>query len=203
MKWQSKAVVGVAIVLSASAGWALKPGVVKTIRDTVIVELPPTELLDEIEDLAIENRGIRARLEARELRAPSVIYTTDTVVPPPDTVIVSFRVDAGGVATLAPLIRRDSLYAPEIWSGINLSDCDEGFSIVNGNVVCDRARLGHVEAFLRLTGGAGLSGDSGDVFGASGGLQWTPSYRSGWAVQLGIDVTGRVYFGLQRGIRIF
>ena len=203
MKWRSKALVGVAILLAASAGWALKPEVVNTIHDTVIVELPPTELLNRIDALQIESDGWRARFEGREERRPSVIYTTDTVVVAPDTVFAAFRIDAGGLATLAPLIRADSLYAPQIWEGIDLSDCDEGFSIIAGKIVCDKARLGHLEAFLALSGGYPILGGTQDAFDASAGFQWTPSYRSTWNVELAIDVTGRAYLGLRKGVRIF
>ena len=206
MRWRSKALIGVALVLSASAGWALRPDVVETITDTVIVELPPTELLDRIDELQIENEGIRARLEGRELRAPSVIYKTDTVVGSPDTVFAALRIDAGGVATIAPLILgSDSIpgYRPEIWTGIDLSDCDDGLSVTGGTIVCDKARLGHLEAFLRLTGGHPLLPGTSDIFQASTGLLWTPSFRSTWAVEVAIDITGRVYLGLQKSVRIF
>ena len=199
MKWQSKVVVGVAILLAASAGWALKPSAV-VVQDTVRVELPPTELLDRIDALQIESGGWRARFEGREERPPSVIYT---VRPPPDTVFAAVRVGAGGWATLAPFIRADSLYTPEIWEGIDLSDCDEGFSISGGDIVCDKARLGHVQAFLRLTGGYTLPGAPTSPVGAATGLEWAPSYRSTWGVEVAIDVTGRVYVGLQKGLRIF
>lgn len=205
MKWQSKAILAVALILAASAGWALRPDVVRTIRDTVIVELPPTELLDRVEALRIENEGIRARLEAREERPPSVILRSDTVISPPDTVFAGLHVDAGGRATLAPLIlETDSVaYRPEVWQGIDVSDCDEGFSIVGGEIICDRARLGHLYGFLGLSGGQPLLGDSRDVFDATVGLLWRPSYRSGWAVEVAADVTGRVYVGVRREIRIF
>lgn len=138
----------------------------------------PQRLVEEVRGLRLENDGLRARLESREARQPRTIVRTDTVYQrlPPDTVYEALRVEGGRLST-GLLFRRDSVWVPELHRNIDVSDCDEGWSMAAGEVVCDRARFGH----LFLGGELALR--------PWVGVWWEPSYRSAWSVHVGY--TGR------------
>lgn len=183
----------VAVMLLA-LGWAFgskdrEPQVV-TVRDTVAYRI----YAHRLDQARIETEGLRARLEDVEARPPRVVTHTDTLVMPPDTVIRFVGVDSRGSLSIDMLISvPDSNKverAPEYHAGIDISDCDDGYAIQDGTVVCDRARLGHL--YLGINVGSETWG----------GAWWEPSYRSPWNAYAGHTGTEWV-FGLRRGWRVF
>ena len=188
------ALLGILVALAFFIGRGTTPDpVVVTRVDTI----PPTELLANLRALQIEHAGALNRLRARETVRPRVITRTDTLIPPPDTVLVAVRVDARGHAAMGIEIKADSLYKPELHDGIDLADCEDGGTWdASGEVVCDRARLGHLYAGFDIT--AGLDGAVGAT-----GLWWQPSYRSGWNASLTLDTDGILKAGVRKAWRLF
>lgn len=163
-----------AILLFVGKAWgsAGAPAVV-----TRIDSVPPAAYRARLAELAIDRDGLRARLEGIESRPPEVIVRTDTLIAPPDTVVRYVTVNSRGRLTYELLGQREdttALYAPELHEGVNVSDCDEGWQIQNGDVVCDPTRLGH----LYVVAGVGR-------YDALAGLEWEPSYRSLWEFSAG------------------
>lgn len=148
--------------------------IVNTITETVIQEVTPQEYQDLLAEHSLEPGGLRGFIEGIQERPPRVITIVDTLIPPPDTVFRFATVDSRGFLSLEMLSLRDSLYVPQLRTEVNVSDCDEGYSINNGRVVCDIARFGHLYAVP----GAGLRG-------AFAGLEWERSYRSSWQFSAG------------------
>ena len=176
-------------VLGWSIGRSAVPRVVVTEVDTV----PPAEMVRQLEDLRLEREGWRAALEAIEARGPETITRTDTLILPPDTVYRFVRVDGAGRLSVAVLGRVGPLYAPEIHRGIDVADCDDGYALQDGAVVCDRARFGH----LTVGPGVEIAGELLPYVGA----WWEPSYRSGWSVFVGYGKGWRLE--VRKGVRIF
>lgn len=206
MKWQSKVVLAVALVLAVAAGWALKPGVVRTINMVETIDLPPTDFASLWLEGQREIGTLRGRIEGLQSRPPSVIQRTDTLFAPPEVCVAGIDVDAGGVATL-PLLYLDSdslAYRPERHVGIDISNCDDGFSVTDGEVICDPARLGHLYLGVRLDAvyPIGLERES-SPFSAGAGAYWRPSYRSKWEIGAWLETDQRLRIGLRRGIQIF
>lgn len=167
---------------------APKPTVVTQI-DTVI----PQAFQDALQDARLEVGSLRSRLEGIRPVTPVTILRTDTLVLPPDTVVQFFRI-TGGQITVAPLVRRDSLWAPEI-STYRVGNCDESLSFQDGQLICDPARLGHL--WLGLGVDAGTDG----VYPTLAAM-WKPSYRSPWFVSM--QSTGiRHSLWVQRSVQIF
>lgn len=172
---------------------------------TQVDTVAPAEFYRAVTELAIEKEGLRARLEGRESRRPSVVVRTDTVVTPPDTVYDALRVTAAGTLTTSSLIRvaPDSV-TPELAQGIPIGDCDEGLYVANGEVVCDRARFGHLHVLANVS----LSAKQAEItfapeVSARSGAYWEPSYRSPWRVSLTYGIDQRLEIGVSRGVKIF
>lgn len=160
-----------------------------TVVDTVV----PEAFVEALEASQTEVGTLRARLEGVSVLQPSTIIRTDTVFTPPDTVVQSFRL-SNGTLTIAPLIRRDSVWVPEI-STYTVDNCDESVSFQNGQVVCDPARLGHIWA------GLGVMAGTDGVFPTLATM-WKPSYQSPWLAS--VMTTGvRHSIWVQRSIQIF
>lgn len=160
--------------------------------------IPPAAMVNEVQNLRLANHGLRAKLAGQEAVVPSTITVTDTLVTPPDTVLQLVRVE-DQTLTLAPLIKGDSLWAPEIHR-FDIAGCDDGFSWNAGELVCDRARLGH----LALYAEAGVAGHPFSpipnlAYQAAVGVQWTPSFRSGWRVSTALAMDGRATLTIRKG----
>ena len=141
----------------------------------------PIEYRRTLESLQIENAGLKARLEGVERRVPErIIVVRDTVLVP-DTVIRFVSVDSRGRLAVELLTGNGELRVPELHIGTDISNCDEGWQIQDGETVCDRARLGHLYVVPRLAREPML------------GLAWTPGYRSAW--QAGVGYSGRRWEG--------
>ena len=196
------------LLLSFSVGYAVKPrwqvplGPGRT--DTVAAE----QLLHRIENLTLERDGLRARLESVQSRPPAVVVRTDTVVTPPDTVFLPvLRTTAAGRLTI-PVLIADSLpgtYRPEVWRGFDTSDCDDGWSVQDGVLVCDRARLGHIGLGVASSFSTDFDTQRPAAFPliAEVGLYWTPSYRSTWEVSTSVGTDQRVRLTIRKLWRLF
>lgn len=182
----------VAVVL-VFVGKAWGSSQVDTVVRTQVDTVESGEYRAIAESYRIESEGLRARLEAVENRPPERIIRTDTVIQPPDTVLRFVTVNSRGRLAFELLLRRDSLYAPEIHAGVDVSDCDEGYAVQDGQVVCDQARGGHLYAVV----GAG-------VRYANSGIEWEPSYRSLWTFRAGylFPYEGRPRWTVQASRRV-
>lgn len=201
LKWLKFSVTNVAVVVIAlfigrcTADLPSMP--VITVRDTVA----PAALLDSISRMAIEVDGLKAKLHDRKPLAPERIVITDTLVTPPDTVLQLVALDRRGTLSLAPLIHRDSLWAPEIHQ-FDVSGCDDGFSWAAGELVCDRARFGHLSAYAALGAGTPVTGMSFSTSAALG-VAWKRSDKSAWTMGLEIDAAGRAQLEVVRDLKIW
>lgn len=135
----------------------------------------PVEYRRTLESLQIENDGLRARLEGVERREPERIMITDTVVLVPDTVYRFVSVDSRGRLAVELLMGEGELRVPELHTGTDISDCDEGWQIQGGETVCDRARMGHLFVTPRLARSPMIA------------VEWIPSHRSPWQAGIGFD----------------
>lgn len=191
----------VAGVLLICAGYSFRESG-ETVVITRVDTVPYAAFRDSLEGYRLESAGLRATLAGRDNSTPRAILRTDTFVTPPDTVLQLVRV-TGSILSIAPLIRRDSLWAPEIHS-FDVGRCDDGFSWAAGQLVCDRARFGHMSLYATL-------GVTGDPFGpmlspalnTEAGIQWTPSHRSPWRSFLAIRSNGSVGIGVTRLLPIW
>lgn len=175
------------ILLFVGRAWG--EGATETVTVTRVDSVVPAEYERRVEALTLERDGIRARLEAIEARPPRIITRTDTLTIPPDTVIRFVAVDSRGSLSLDLLTARDSLYAPELHEGIDISDCDEGYTIEAGEVTCDRAALGHLYVGPIASRRPSLA------------LWWQPSFRSPW--EAGVSYSGAWDVWVRRGVRLF
>lgn len=186
--------VGVALVC---AGYYAnrEPGETVVINHTRIDTVAPAGMMKLLEDGALENTRLNRLLRGYQSRPPIQIIRTDTLVTPPDTVLqlVSVR---GADLTVAPLIRADSGWAPEIHR-FDVGGCDDGWSWKAGDLVCDRARLGHLSAAVAVGASYPFGGR------ASAGLEWTPAFRSGWRASIQTDPVGRLTAAVTRSLRIW
>ena len=158
---------------AAVAEWWDEDVVEREVVTTVVRAVAPPEYREILRDYGLEPGGLRGFIEGIEQREPEVITIVDTLpAPPPDTVYgPTLRVDASGRLTfeLLTAVGDSALYARQIRERTRVTDCDEGFAIQGGTVVCDVARFGHLYATPR----AGLRS-------VAPGLDWEPSYRSPW-----------------------
>lgn len=181
--------VAVGVVLLVVGYSFREPG--ETVVLTRVDTIPYAAYRDSLKAERLSAAGWRAKLAGRMAITPTAITRTDTLVIPPDTVLQLVRVE-GPTLTIAPLIRVDSLWAPELHH-YQIGNCDDGWSWAAGELVCDRARFGHLSLYATL-------GATGAPFGATlnaalstgAGVEWSPSYRSGWRVSMAMDATGRL-----------
>lgn len=151
---------------------------------------------------------LRRTLEGRDTRRPATVTVYDTVVQlQHDTVTLALAVDSHGRLTQTVALPADSGgHRPADTAPIPVATCDDGFRVVGLAVECDRARAGHLVAFV----GAGLASEPwGQGLPPpvrphlAAGLRWTPSFRSLWSVELRGDAEGRVVLAVRRGLRLF
>lgn len=191
--------VALAVFVGRAWGGAGKSGDVITRVDTVA----PADYQDQLRAFYMERDGLRARLEGIESRAPEVIVITDTVVTAPDTVYSFVNVDSRGELSIEVLTRADDAtevgsmlpdstpirYRPSLYTGIDISDCDDGFQLRAGEVLCNRSRLGHAWVGPELSRSPSVS------------LWWKPNYRSPW--EAGVSFSGSWNFSIRRGIQVW
>lgn len=186
----------VAGVLLICLGYSFRePG--ETVVITRVDTIPYAAFRDSLESQRLEADGLRAKLAGRGVVQPRTILRTDTLVLPPDTVLSLLKSD-GRTLTIAPLIKgSDSLWTPEIHS-FDVGKCDDGFSWASGELVCDRARLGHFGPAVRLEAHADPFRRTTPIARATVGVEWIPSYRSGWRSFLGMGQDGSVVVSVSR-----
>ena len=174
----------------------------ETVVLTRVDTIPYVAFRDSLEAERLEVDGLRAKLAGHVRVEPVHIFRTDTLVTPPDTVVQLIRVE-GETLLLAPLIQTsDSLWAPELHR-FDIGACDQGWSWAAGELVCDRARLGHLRFFLQAGGSAHVVGDYHPQPHATAGLDWIPAFRSPWRAFMGMDRTGRLALGVVRSWNFF
>lgn len=184
------------VLLALFAGYAAKPSGPKprlARTDTV----PPAQLLEDIESLRQDNLGLKERIAGWEATPPRIVVKTDTLVTAPDTVFYPyFRASHRGLLTI-PVLVSDSLphYRPEIWRGFDISDCDDGWTVQDGQLLCNRPRLGHL--WVGLDSNLNYQSDMVQLV-ATAGLYWRPTYRSGWDVYAAVGTDGRAYLGFRK-----
>lgn len=149
--------------------------------------------------------ALRARSEAR----PRQVVIYDTVVRP-DTVILGLTVDRRGTAAVVAGARipdGDTIGYQPSERTLDVGRCDDGIVLQGEHLVCDRARAGHLVAWI----GAGVA--SSPVWGAgvpppitahvAAGLRWTPAYRSLWSAELRVEGDRRSVAEVRRGIQLW
>lgn len=171
---------------------------------TDTVEVPSPALLAMIDDLELERDGLRARLEGVEERPPPVVVRSDTVLAEcPAAVITAGRTDRGGILQLGRLDQVPGGWSPTLERGIDLSDCDEGWSIGPGGVICDRARLGHLELYGAAAVAYPLApGSDAGVVGEAG-LSWSPAFRSTLRLDFYATTRGTAGLRIRKGWRLW
>lgn len=173
------------------------PVYTQTFVDTVA----PAALLAAVEHGALENAGLKAKLKGYETRKPLTVIRTDTVVTPPDTVLQLVNV-MGEALTIAPLIKADSAWRPELHR-YDLSKCDDGWSWKSGSLICDRARFGHLSIYGEASAEANPFGPPLPAAAVQAGLAWQACYRCGTRISLGTDQAGRATLSVRHEWRAF
>ena len=179
----------VVLLVAIAIGYTGRGSVYTVQTQTVYDTLAAQDARNRVIRERLRSDGWRARFESIEQRAPDTVFHVDTLVPPPDTIIEFVQV-RGGTLTTGFLTVRDSLYAPTLHVGTDISDCDEGFDVSASGVVCDRATFGHLYVGPWLN-------NTDPIIAA----WWTPSYRSPWEAWIGYGT--RWHFGARYGLRLF
>lgn len=149
-----------------------------------------------------EASGLRERL-ADALRGRSRVHVDtliqyDTIIQP-DTVLLYVTIDGDGRASVDAGVKADSGYVPET-RRLNVAGCDDGIAIGPSGVVCDKARLGHLEVFASV--GASRETLTWEPV-ASAGFAWSPSFRSTLELSAYVDTRRAVGVRLRKGVRLF
>lgn len=179
---------GVGLWLGSCFGPEAPANVIEGAPDTVLVNNPV--LAGMLEGLEIENEGLRARLEGVQNRRPRVIVRSDTVLAQcPAVTYTAAAVDGAGSLYLGRLDRVEGGFRPTLRGDIDVSRCDDGFSIGPSGVTCDPAQLGHLAIYGAIQGRRSFTTGALAVE-AETGLTWTPSYRSTLQLHIGVTTSG-------------
>jgi len=161
---------------------------------------------DSIAHLTRQANDLRSRLanllSARAIVHVDTVIRYDTIIPPPDTVLLSVTIDGDGRAEVDAGVKQDSGYVPETRK-LELRDCDDGVVISGQGVQCDRARLGHAEVFASVGAGRTIDDPLSWYANAAAGVAWQPSYRSTTDIALSIDARRVVSVSVRKGVRLF
>lgn len=149
---------------------------------------------------------LRRQLAGIETRRPTRVMVYDTVLSlVTDTVILAVSVDGSGRLTQELALPDSGGHRPATAAPIRVGDCDDGYQLMAGRVQCNRARLGHLVAWV----GAGVESraTSGlpppiQPHGAAG-LRWSPAYRSPWSAEVRIEHDGRTVASVRRGLALW
>lgn len=187
-------------VLLLCAGYSLRePG--ETVVITHVDTVPYAAFRDSLNTQRLEADGLRAKLAGRERLAPRTIVRTDTLVSPPDTVLQLVNIGRG-ILTVAPLVKTDSLWRPELHR-YDVGACDDGWSWNAGELVCDKARLGHLSVTLAAGVALPIWEQGSPGLASTAGVEWTSSNRSPWRASMATDLTGRASLTVTRSLRLF
>lgn len=173
---------------------------------TDTVEVAPLALLQEMEDLQLENRGLVARIRGLEPWAPKTVTVADTIIPAcPAFVATGWPVESGEFAVgRMDAVQEDTAvgWRPSLPSGLDISDRDDGWSYGAAGLVCNRPRLGQLQLFAAgvaaVPFGAIAKLDPQDawILGEAG-LIWKPTFQS--AIRLEILATTSATAELRSG----
>ena len=192
----------VAVVLALWVGRCFAPAITPVVI-TRVDTVPYAAFRDTVANLRLESEGLRAKLAGRSSVRAVTIVRTDTLVLPPDTVLQLVSMSDDGTLSVAPLVRVDTLWAPELHR-FDIADCDDGFSWAAGELVCDRARLGHLGLYATVGASyAPFVAIPNAALNMGAGIEWTPSYRSPWRASLEMAPTGRVALAIARKWQIW
>lgn len=146
---------------------------------------------------------LSAALKAQEQRRPHSIVVYDTVIDVRrDTLILGAQQDSRGRLTIDIATPDTAGHVPETRAGIELSDCDDGWTIRGGAVLCDRPRLGHLSIIAR--GGVAYETASGVLSPSlQAGIRWQPTFRSSWSAEATVDQAGIVRIGAEKQLRLW
>ena len=151
---------------------------------------------------------LRRALAGVEIRRPDRVVIFDTVVSlVRDTVLLSVAIGGRGHLVQDVALPDSGGHRPAVYAPILVGDCDGGLRLEAGRVRCDRARLGHLVAWV----GAGVSAEGVWTGGfpppvrgyGAAGVSWTPSFRSTWSVELRAEADGRAVAAVRRGVRLW
>lgn len=146
----------------------------------------------------------KAMLRGLEERVATTVTHYDGVyVPGPrDTLMLPGTVIRDGMLSIMGAIPDTAGWLLTKFGGIDVRDCDDALTFVGASVICDRARLGHLEVYGAV-GGSTLLPAIAVLPRAELGLEWSPSFRSTWAVRAYVDTDRRATAMVKRGFRIF
>lgn len=143
----------------------------------------------------------RRTIEGLEMRPPERITVFDTIIDiRSDTVLlpgirITERVEV-------PVAVPDSTgHRPEIQTISLPENCDEGITILATGVVCDAARLGHLN--LGIGGQFAGAMTSAPSWVLEAGAWWEPSYRSTKRISATIGSDGAFRIAISFGWRLF
>lgn len=160
--------------------WLGGLGPKKIIQVPVVKTISSPELTQRVADLELERDGLKAKLAGIAPRPPKIIYRDSVVYVtlPPSEVASHLAVSSSGQGSVEAYTRVNSGWTRALAQGVDLRDCDQGFTWGPEGFTCNRAVLGHLSMGLA----AGYEYRAGLV--AKAGLSWRPSYRSPWRVDL-------------------
>ena len=156
----------------------------RTVRETVVDTVAPVALLERVRGLADERHGLLATIAGLERRGPHTITRTDTLIAPPDTVLLAYLKSSGTELTLPVLVMDTSgLGRPELHGGLDVGDCDDGWSWSPAGLICNRPRFGHLTLYgagaallpLTATASAGPRRLSSAGLTGEAGVSWQPT----------------------------
>jgi hypothetical protein len=157
----------------------------------------------ELEAAAQENSRLKAALKALEQRRPERVVVYDTIIDiRRDTVILGAQQDSHGRLTVDLATPDSAGHRPETRTGIQLGDCDDGWTIRAGSVLCDRARFGHLSILAR--GGTAYDTGAGVLSPSlQAGIRWSQTFRGTWSAEATVDQTGIVRVGVEKQFRLW
>ena len=172
----------------------------------------PVALLERVRGLADERHGLLATIAGLERRGPRTITRTDTLIAPPDTVLLAYLKSSGTELTLPVLVMDTSgLGRPELHGGLDVGDCDDGWSWSPAGLICNRPRFGHLTLYgagaallpLTATASAGPRRLSSAGLVGEAGVSWQPKFRSTARVDGFVDTEQRLGLRFRFGLRLF
>lgn len=148
---------------------------------------------------------LRAHIAGLENREPATVTVYDTVIDlRRDTVAIRTTINGDGKLEIMGAIPDTAGWLATRFADIDVRDCDGGIDIIGTTTICDRPRLGHMEVYGAAGAGYPLARSVGNTVPvAEVGLQWTPNFRSTWAVRAFVDLDARATLMVQRGLRIW
>ena len=189
-----------------------RPEPPRTIRESVVDTVPAPELLERIAALEDQRTGLRAIIAGLERRGPATITRTDTLIAPPDTIVLPVFGVRGGMLSVPILVMDTSgLGRPELHGGLDTRGCDDGWGWSPAGLVCNRPRFGHLTLYgagaallpLTATASAGPRRLSSAGLAGEAGVSWQPRFRSTARVDAFVDTEPSVGLRLRFGWRVF